>query len=169
MPGGETGLPEEGLSLWLTDWKVPTGIHWEGRRVVALVGQAVAGHLDVHVHPDGQAVEVWMLDVQPGFRRRGVASLLMDTLCAVYPTAWINHGARTREGTWWWNGYRDPAPQRNVHDRVAQCHEKAAKALRGVIRAQKDAELAYSQLREAGSVVAQLFRGFTSGTNRAST
>ncbi|MFJ6862443.1 GNAT family N-acetyltransferase [Streptomyces werraensis] len=117
MPGGEAGLPEEGLSLWLTDWKVPTGIPWEGRRVVALVGQAVAGHLDVHVHPDGQAVEVWMLDVQPGFRRRGVASLLMDTLYAVYPTAWINHGARTREGTWWWNGYRDPAPQRNVHNR----------------------------------------------------
>ncbi|MFJ6686303.1 hypothetical protein [Streptomyces werraensis] len=56
-----------------------------------------------------------------------------------------------------------------IVDRVAQCHEKAAKALRGVIRAQKDAELAYSQLREAGSVVAQLFRGFTSGTNRAST
>ncbi|MET8816462.1 GNAT family N-acetyltransferase [Streptomyces sp. NPDC004549] len=110
-------LPEEGLSLWLTDWKVPTGISWQGRRLVALVGQALGGHLDVHVHPDGQAVEVWMLDVQPGFQRRGLGSLLMDTLYAAYPTAWINHGARTREGTWWWNSYREPDPQRNVHNR----------------------------------------------------
>ncbi|WP_440581251.1 hypothetical protein [Streptomyces sp. PT19] len=56
-----------------------------------------------------------------------------------------------------------------IVDRIAQCHEKAAKALRGMIRAQKDAELAYTRLREAGSAVAQLFRGFTSGTDRAST
>ncbi|MER5376266.1 GNAT family N-acetyltransferase [Streptomyces sp. NPDC002553] len=117
MPGDEAALPEEGLSLWLTDWKIPTGTPWQGRRLVALVGQAVAGHLDVHVHPDGQAVKVWMLDVQPDFQRRGLAGLLMDTLYAAYPTAWINHGARTREGTWWWNSYRDPAPQRNVHNR----------------------------------------------------
>jgi hypothetical protein len=103
--------------LWLTDWKVPTGLSWEGRRLVALVGQRVAGHLDVHVHPEGEAVAVWMLDVQPGFRRRGVGSLLMDTLYGAYPAAWINHGARSREGTWWWNSYREPDPQRNVHNR----------------------------------------------------
>ncbi|MGX1680459.1 hypothetical protein ACWIFK_20205 [Streptomyces althioticus] len=54
-----------------------------------------------------------------------------------------------------------------IIDRIAQCHEKAAKALRGVIRAQKDAEFAYTRLREAGSAVAQLFRSFTSGTDRA--
>ncbi|MFI2437387.1 GNAT family N-acetyltransferase [Streptomyces sp. NPDC018693] len=117
MSGDEADLPEEGLSLWLTDWKIPTGIPWAGRRLAALVGQAVAGHLDVHVHPDGQAVKVWMLNVQPDFQRRGVASLLMDTLYEVYPTAWINHGARTAEGTWWWNSYRDPAPRRNIHNR----------------------------------------------------
>ncbi|MCG8971559.1 hypothetical protein [Streptomyces sp. CL12-4] len=56
-----------------------------------------------------------------------------------------------------------------ILDRIAQFHEKAAKALRGMIRAQKDAEFAYTRLREACSAVAQLFRGFTSGTNRAST
>jgi len=56
-----------------------------------------------------------------------------------------------------------------IVDRIAQCLEKAAKALRGMIRAQKDAELAYTRLREAGSAVAQLFRGFSSRTNRAST
>ncbi|MGW6202070.1 hypothetical protein ACWF9B_00215 [Streptomyces sp. NPDC055089] len=117
MSGGERDLPEEGLSLWLTDWKLPTGIPWEGRRLVAMVGQRLGGNLDVHVHPDRQAVKVWMLDVQPGFQRRGLGSLLMDTLYAAYPTAWINHGARTREGTWWWNSYRDPDPQRNIHNR----------------------------------------------------
>lgn len=117
MSGDEADLPQEGLSLWLTDWKVPTGMSWEGRRLVALVGQAVGGHLDVHVHPDGQAVKVWMLDVQPGFQRRGLGSLLMDTLYAAYPTAWINHGARTQEGSWWWDSYRDPDPQRNIHNR----------------------------------------------------
>ncbi|MGV9290724.1 hypothetical protein [Streptomyces sp. NPDC003719] len=54
---------------------------------------------------------------RPGFRRRGVGSLLMDTLYEAYPAAWINHGARSREGTWWWNSYREPDPQRNVHNR----------------------------------------------------
>lgn len=38
-----------------------------------------------------------------------------------------------------------------------------------MIRAQKDAELAYTRLREACGAVAQLFQGFTSGTDRAST
>lgn len=55
-----------------------------------------------------------------------------------------------------------------IVDRLAQCNEKAAKALRGMIRAQKDAELAYMRLREAGGAVAQLFRDFTSD-NRAGT
>jgi hypothetical protein len=54
-----------------------------------------------------------------------------------------------------------------ILDRVAQGHEKAAKALRGMIRAQKDAKLAYTQLREAGSTVTQFFRCFTSNTNHA--
>ncbi len=117
MAGDKPELPEEGLSLWLTDWKVRTGIRWEGRRLVALLGKTVGGYLDVHVHPDGRAVKVWILQVQPGFQRRGLGSLLMDTLYAVYRTAWINHGARTREGTWWWNSYRDPDPERNIHNR----------------------------------------------------
>lgn len=114
---GEGGLPEEGLSLWLTDFKVPVGESWPGRRLVALVGRSVGGHLDFHVHPDGRAVKVWMLEVRPGFQRRGLASVLMDALYAAYPNAWINHGARSREGAWWWNGYRDPDPRRNVHNR----------------------------------------------------
>lgn len=117
MPVGEDGLPDEGLSLWLTDFKIAVGESWPGRRLVALVGQAVGGHLDFHVHPDGRAVKVWMLEVRPGFQRRGLASVLMDALYAAYPEAWINHGARSKEGAWWWNSYRDPDPRRNVHNR----------------------------------------------------
>lgn len=50
---------------------------------------------------------------------------------------------------------------------VSRTTGKAAKALREMIRAQKDAEVASTRLREVGSAVAQLCRGFTSGTNRA--
>jgi GNAT superfamily N-acetyltransferase len=110
-------LPDEGLSLWLTDWKAPVARPWAGRRLVAIVGRAVGGHLDIHVHPDGQAVKVWILKVNPVFRRRGLAGLLMDTLYAAYPRAWINHGARTQEGAGWWDSYRDPDPRRNIHNR----------------------------------------------------
>ena len=118
MPAGESGLPDEGLSLWLRDWKAPVaGMPWAGRRLIACVDRSVAGHLDFHIHPDGQAVKVWMLRVSPAFKRRGMASLLMDALYAAHPTAWINHGVRTPDGTLWWNGYREPAPRRNVHNR----------------------------------------------------
>ncbi|MFG3207349.1 hypothetical protein [Streptomyces sp. NPDC048192] len=54
-PGGKDSLPEEGLSLWLTDWKISVGMSWAGRRLIACVGRSAAGHLDFHVHPDGQA------------------------------------------------------------------------------------------------------------------
>ncbi|WP_330342662.1 GNAT family N-acetyltransferase [Streptomyces sp. NBC_00557] len=117
MAPSEDSLPEEGLSLWLTDWKVPVGMSWTGRRLIACIGRSAAGHLDFHVHPDGQAVKVWMLNVHPGFQRRGLAGVLMDALYAAYPTAWINHGARSPDGARWWNSYRDPAPHRNVHNR----------------------------------------------------
>jgi GNAT superfamily N-acetyltransferase len=111
------GLPEEGLALWLTEWKVSTRIPWLGRRLVASVGSSVAGQLGFFLHPDGQAVKVVMLRVHPDFQRRGLASVLMDALYAAHPTAWINHGWRTENGARWWNGYREPAPQRNVHNR----------------------------------------------------
>ncbi|MEW2515956.1 GNAT family N-acetyltransferase [Streptomyces sp. NPDC046870] len=117
MSADEGALPDEGLSLWLTDYRMDVGEPWEGRRLVALVGQSAAGSLDFHVHPDGQAVRVWMLEVYPGFQRRGLASVLMDALYAAYPTAWINHGTRSRDDARWWNGYRDPHPRRNVHNR----------------------------------------------------
>jgi GNAT superfamily N-acetyltransferase len=113
----EGGLPDEGLSLWLTDYRMDVGEPWEGRRLVALVGRSAAGSLDFHVHPDGQALRVWMLEVYPGFQRRGLASVLMDALYAAYPTAWINHGTRSRDGARWWNSYREPDPRRNIHNR----------------------------------------------------
>ncbi|MFI1701487.1 hypothetical protein ACH419_36790 [Streptomyces bobili] len=50
-------------------------------------------------------------------RRRRLAGVLMDALYAAYPTAWISHGWRTKSGSYWWNGYQDPAPERNVHNR----------------------------------------------------
>ncbi|MFI1701485.1 GNAT family N-acetyltransferase [Streptomyces bobili] len=118
MPASsEAGLPDEGLSLWLTDWKISAGGAWTGRRLVACIGTAVGGHLDFQVHPDGQAVQVWMVNVHPGFQRRGLAGILMDALYAAHPMAWINHGARSPEGATWWNSYREPDPRRNVHNR----------------------------------------------------
>ncbi|WP_440581075.1 GNAT family N-acetyltransferase [Streptomyces sp. PT19] len=116
MAASAERLPEEGLALWLTEWK-GTRFPWRGRHLVASVGSSVAGQLDFFLHPDGQAVKVVMLRVHPDFQRRGLASVLMDALYAAHPTAWINHGFRTPEGARWWNRYREPAPQRNVHNR----------------------------------------------------
>ncbi|MEE1736415.1 GNAT family N-acetyltransferase [Streptomyces sp. BE147] len=117
MAADAQGLPEEGLALWLTEQKVSPGVPWLGRHLVASVGGAAAGQLDFFLHPDGQAVKVFMLRVHPDFQRRGLAGVMMDALYAAYPTAWINHGWRTKEGAQWWNGYREPVPHRNVHNR----------------------------------------------------
>jgi GNAT superfamily N-acetyltransferase len=117
VAGAEARLDAAGVSLCLTDWKVAGGGAWSGRRVMALVGGVHAGHLDVYVHPDGRAVQVAGLEVEPAHQRRGLASVMMDALYAAFPTAWINHGRRSQEGTLWWDRYRDAAPERNVHNR----------------------------------------------------
>lgn len=117
MAGAEARLDAAGVSLWLTDWKVDGGGAWSGRRVMALVGGSHAGQLDFYVHPDGQAVRVAGLEVSPEYRNRSLASVMMDALYAACPTAWINHGGRTPEGTVWWDRYSEPAPERNVHNR----------------------------------------------------
>ncbi|MFD7861617.1 GNAT family N-acetyltransferase [Streptomyces sp. NPDC059783] len=114
-PAGER-LPEEGLALCLTERKT-RGEVWLRRQLVASVGPSMAGWLDYFLHPDGQAVKVLMLHVHPDFQRRGLAGVLMDALYEAHPTAWINHGWRTGQGSQWWNGYQEPAPQRNVHNR----------------------------------------------------
>ncbi|MFF1482246.1 hypothetical protein ACFVYD_32635 [Streptomyces sp. NPDC058301] len=115
--GAQARLDGSGLSLWLTDWKIAAG-SWRNRRVIALDGgRFAAGNLDFEVHPSGRALSVSMVSVDPGYARRGIASVLMDALDAAYPAAWINHGRRTASGALWWNGYRDPAPQRNIHNR----------------------------------------------------
>ncbi|KNE81416.1 hypothetical protein AB0B04_18650 [Streptomyces xinghaiensis] len=121
MAADAGGIPE-GLGLWLTEWKVSPKIPWLGRRLVASVGpdvgqRSVAAQLSYFLHPDGQAVKVSMLRVHPGFRRCGLATVLMDALYAAHPTAWINYGWRTGQGARWWDGYREPAPERNVHNR----------------------------------------------------
>ncbi|MFD8666586.1 hypothetical protein ACFV1U_14435 [Streptomyces microflavus] len=117
MAADAESLPEEGLALWLTEQKVNPRVPWLGRHLVATVGSSVAGKLDFFLHPDGQAVKVSMLRVHPDFQRRGLAGVLMDALYAAYSTAWINHGWRTKSGAQWWNGYQEPAPHRNVHNR----------------------------------------------------
>ncbi|MFF2205326.1 hypothetical protein [Streptomyces sp. NPDC058145] len=117
MAGAEARLDAAGVSLWLTNWKTDAGGAWSGRRVLALVGGAYAGRLDFFVHPDGQAVQVDMLEVERRFQKRGLASVLMDALYASHPTAWIDHGGRSPEGTLWWDRYREPAPERNIHNR----------------------------------------------------
>ncbi|MGV9406972.1 hypothetical protein [Streptomyces sp. NPDC003667] len=87
------------------------------RQEVVSATDGHGGILDFFVHPDGQAVQVDMLEVEPRFQKRGLASVLMDALYASHPTAWIDHGGRSPEGTRWWDRYREPAPERNVHNR----------------------------------------------------
>ncbi|WP_331726136.1 GNAT family N-acetyltransferase [Streptomyces sp. NBC_00470] len=118
MERAETALSQDaGLSLWLTDWK-PQGSHaWRGRCILARIGDDVVGRLDFFTHPQGHVVSVLDMEVEPAFRRRGLASVMMDALYDAHPEAWIDHGRRSVELTWWWNGYREPAPERNVHNR----------------------------------------------------
>ncbi|MEV0965504.1 hypothetical protein AB0J25_23485 [Streptomyces sp. NPDC049910] len=117
MAGAQARLDEAGVALWLTDWKVDAPGAWTPRRVMALVGGQQAGRLDFLVHPDGQAVSVWGLEVEPEFQRRNLASVMMDALYSAHPTAWIDHGGRTAAGVRWWDRYTDPAPGRNIHNR----------------------------------------------------
>lgn len=107
----------EGLELHVTGWKGNPRHRWAGHQVIAVVQGQAAGHVELHLHPDALALEVVLLEVAPGFRGRGLASLLMDRLHETYPHAWINHGRRTVDGAQWWDRYRDPAPERNIHNR----------------------------------------------------
>ncbi|MFE4304860.1 hypothetical protein ACFRR6_02090 [Streptomyces sp. NPDC056891] len=117
MAGAEAQLDNAGTSLWLTNVQTDADPGWTPRRVLAMVGGVQAGRLDFLVHPDGQALSVWMLEVEPGFQRRNLASVMMDALYAAHPTAWIDHGGRTQDGARWWNRYAEPAPERNIHNR----------------------------------------------------
>ncbi|WP_143674981.1 hypothetical protein [Streptomyces sp. ScaeMP-e48] len=110
-------LGNAGTALWLTGWQTDAVPGWTSRRVLAMVGGVQAGRLDFVVHPDGQALSVWMLEVEPGFQRRNLASVMMDALYAAHPTAWIDHGGRTEDGARWWDRYVEPAPERNMHNR----------------------------------------------------
>ncbi|MCZ1012267.1 GNAT family N-acetyltransferase [Streptomyces lydicus] len=107
----------QGLSLYLAGWKGDPLHRWPGRQVIAEVQGRAAGHVEYYLHPDGLAVEVVQLEVSPGFRRLGLAGLLMDRLHEVHPRAWVNHGYRSHAGAEWWDQYRDPAPERNIHNR----------------------------------------------------
>ncbi|EGE39502.1 hypothetical protein GTY83_00425 [Streptomyces sp. SID4928] len=120
MTGAEAQLDNAGTALWLTGWQIEPVLGWTSRRVLAVVGGVRAGRLDYVVHPDGQALSVWMLDVAPRFQRRNLASVMMDALYAAHPTAWIDHGGRTEDGARWWDRYADPAPERNIHNRPPQ-------------------------------------------------
>jgi hypothetical protein len=46
----------------------------------------------------------------------GLASAMMDHLHSKYPHALINHGERSGGGVNWWKSYKDPAPDRNIHN-----------------------------------------------------
>ncbi|MFE0062652.1 GNAT family N-acetyltransferase [Streptomyces sp. NPDC059003] len=108
----------EGVSLRLSTWKGDPGHRWPGRQIIAVIDGLAAGHLDYYLHPQGEALEVELLLVNEEFQRRGLASLLVDTLAAAHPTAWASPGALTGEGAQWWARYRDRAPaERNIHHR----------------------------------------------------
>ena len=107
----------EGLVLRLADWKGEAQHRWPGRLVIGVVEANAVGGIAFHVHPDGRALEISLVDVAEELQARGLASVLMDAVYAAYPHAWINHGLRTPEGARWWDRYRDPAPERNIHNR----------------------------------------------------
>ena len=54
---------------------------------MALVGGRMAVRIDFLVHPDGQALSVWGLEVGPEFQDRHPASVMMDALYAAHPAA----------------------------------------------------------------------------------
>jgi hypothetical protein len=110
-------LDEAGVALWLTDWKVDVPGTWTPRRMMALVGGRLAGRIDFLLHPEERALSVWGLEVEPEFQRRHLASVMMDAVYAAHPQAWVDHGGRGPAGARWWDRYRDPAPERNIHNR----------------------------------------------------
>ncbi|MEU6071926.1 GNAT family N-acetyltransferase [Streptomyces sp. NPDC047082] len=107
----------EGLELIVTGWKGDPLHRWSGHQLIAVMREQAAGHVEFYLHPDNLALEVGLLEVAPGFRGLGLASTMMDRLLELYPDAWINHGHRSPDGAHWWDRYRDPAPQRNIHNR----------------------------------------------------
>ncbi|WP_327411192.1 hypothetical protein OG458_42415 (plasmid) [Streptomyces sp. NBC_01281] len=117
MAGAQARLDEDGVALWLTDWRAAVAGTWTPRRIMALVGGQMAGRLDFTVHPDGRAVTVWGLEVEPQFQGRRLASVMVDALYAAHPAAWVSHRWRSEAGARWWDQYTDPAPERNIHNR----------------------------------------------------
>lgn len=79
-------------------------------------GQHV-GSLHYQQSDDGKAAYVTNLESHKA-EGHGVGSALMDDLYshAHRSGMWINHGQRTPEGLNWWNSYREPYPEHNVHN-----------------------------------------------------
>lgn len=79
-------------------------------------GQKVASAY-LQVSDDQRAVHVTNLHTHAR-RGKGSASALMDDLYshAKQNGQWINHGGRTEAGLSWWNSYREPHPELNVHN-----------------------------------------------------
>ncbi|MFD7551473.1 GNAT family N-acetyltransferase [Streptomyces sp. NPDC059816] len=170
-------MSETGLSLWRTSYKYDLGNSWSGQRLIAMVGGAMAGHLDFFVHPDGQALSVLLLEVSLAHRGQGLASVLMDALYAAYPTAWIDHGTRREpDGIVWWDRYSEPAPERNIHNRpprewaryfdarhvMADKADNAARNRTTGVHGHRDAEYRYGERTETeAQQYAQHFREAT--------
>ncbi|MEV5279741.1 GNAT family N-acetyltransferase [Streptomyces sp. NPDC006692] len=157
-------LPGAGLSLWQTSYKYDLGGSWSGQRLIAMVGGAMAGHLDFFVHPDNKALSVFLLEVSPPHRGQGLASILMDALYAAYPNAWIDHGTRREpDGIVWWDRYSEPAPERNIHNRpprewatyfdarhvMADKADNAARNRTTGVHGHRDAEYRYGERTES--------------------
>jgi hypothetical protein len=88
---------------------------WSTHVMHGYIGSQHVGSLHYSVSDDGKAFGVERLhSTRPG---EGVASSLMDDLYGQVKQAggWLNHGQRTRDGNAWWNSYREPHPEVNVH------------------------------------------------------
>lgn len=79
-------------------------------------GQHV-GSLHYQQSDDGKAAYVTNLESHKS-EGHGVGSAMMDDLYshAHQHGMWVNHGQRTPEGMSWWNSYREPHPEHNVHN-----------------------------------------------------
>jgi hypothetical protein len=79
-------------------------------------GQHV-GSLHYQQSDDGKAAYVTNLESHKS-KGHGVGSAMMDDLYshAHHNGMWINHGQRKPAGMGWWNSYREPHPEHNVHN-----------------------------------------------------
>lgn len=73
------------VGVHLAGWKGDPAHRWPGRQIIAVLDGQAVGHVEFYLHSDNLALQVVGVQVHPGFRKRGLASLLMDRLYEAHP------------------------------------------------------------------------------------